>query len=423
MIVIKGGRLINPADQTDGIYDIVIEDDRIKEIGTDILADTTATVIDAAGKIVAPGLVDVHVHFRDPGQTHKETIETGAKAAAAGGFTTVVCMANTSPVVDNEETLLQILKKAEKTEIHVLQTAAVTKDFKGKELTDMKRLHELGAVGFTDDGFPLTDGKLVMEAMKRVKELGVPISFHEEAPEYIQSSGVNQGRVSKLLGIGGAPAVAENVLVARDCMLALETGALVSIQHVSSAAAVEQVRLAKRLGAKVYTEATPQHFSCTEDLVLEKGTLAKLNPPLRTEADRQAVIAGLKDGTIEMIVTDHAPHTSEEKAASITEAPSGMIGLETALALGITNLVQPGHLTMMELLEKMTVNPAQLYQLECGSVRPGASADLVIFDDAESWTVETFHSKSSNSPFIGDQLCGKVKYTICSGKIVYQDEK
>ena len=256
--------------------------------------------------------------------------------------------------------------------------------------------------------------------MEQAAKLGLPISLHEEDPCFIKHNGINHGSVSEKLEIYGSPSVAEDSLVARDCMIALDTGAKVNIQHISSAKAVEAVRLAKKMGANVYAEVTPHHFTLTEDAVLKYGTLAKMNPPLRTEADRQALIQGLQDGTIDMIATDHAPHSREEKSKALTEAPSGIIGLETALALGITELVEKGYLTLPELIEKMSLNPARLYGLDCGKMEEGAKADLVIFHPKESFTVEKFYSKSANSPFIGWKLKGKIHYTICDGKIVYK---
>lgn len=424
MLIIKNGRILDPASGMDRNGDVVIEGGRILSLGKkcEIPLAQTDTVIDASGKIVAPGLIDTHVHFRDPGLTYKEDIFTGAAAAAAGGYTTVVCMANTKPVADNEETVSYIVEKAKKAKIHVFTTAAVSKGLKGKELTDFRRLLECGAVGFTDDGIPLEHAEFVEEAMKKAAELDVPVSLHEEDPSMIERPGVNQGRVSELLDYGGAPAASEYTLAERDCALALKTRAKVVIQHISAAETVEAVRKFWHRGAKIYGEVTPQHFSATEELVLERGSLARVNPPLRTETDRLALIEGLKDGTLNIISTDHAPHSREEKAKDIKDAPSGMIGLETALALGITNLVQPGHLGLMELLEKMTVNPAMLYNMDAGVLKEGGHADIVIFDEKEKWTVkDAFYSKSNNSPFIGRELTGKVKYTICGGKVVYED--
>lgn len=422
MILIKNGRVIDPKNNIDEKLDIIIKDERIYKIGHFQDNGEYEKIIDAEGKIVSPGLIDVHVHFRDPGFTYKEDIFTGAEAAAKGGFTTVICMANTNPIVDNEETLKYILDKAKKAKIKILQAAAITKEFKGKELVDMKKLKELGVVGFTDDGLPIKDSKLVMEAMEKAKELDMPLSFHEEDPSLIKSPGVNEGKVSKELKVGGAPNAAEDVLVARDCMLALKTNAKISIQHISSGNSVDLVRFAKSLGAKVTAEATPHHFSITEEAVLKHKTLAKMNPPVRTEKDKEKIIEGLKDNTIEIIATDHAPHSKEEKERELTKAPSGIIGLETSLALGVTNLVKKGHLTLLKLLEKMTINPANFYKLDAGTIEEGKFADLVIFDENEEWIVsEKFASKANNTPFIGEKLYGKVKYTICNGKIVYRD--
>lgn len=387
MILIKNGRVIDPKNNIDEKLDIIIKDERIYKIGHFQDNGEYEKIIDAEGKIVSPGLIDVHVHFRDPGFTYKEDIFTGAEAAAKGGFTTVICMANTNPIVDNEETLKYILDKAKKAKIKILQAAAITKEFKGKELVDMKKLKELGVVGFTDDGLPIKDSKLVMEAMEKAKELDMPLSFHEEDPSLIKSPGVNEGKVSKELKVGGAPNAAEDVLVARDCMLALKTNAKISIQHISSGNSVDLVRFAKSLGAKVTAEATPHHFSITEEAVLKHKTLAKMNPPVRTEKDKEKIIEGLKDNTIEIIATDHAPHSKEEKERELTKAPSGIIGLETSLALGVTNLVKKGHLTLLELLEKMTINPANFYKLDAGTIEEGKFADLVIFDENEEWIV------------------------------------
>lgn len=421
MILIKNGRLIDPKRGVDDILDIIIEDGKIKKIGKYQRNDDYDQIIEAQGLVVAPGLVDVHVHFRDPGFLYKEDIQTGARAAAKGGYTTVICMANTKPPVDNPETLAYVIREGQKTGIHVLPAAAITKGLKGAELTDMEALKQHGAVGFTDDGIPLMDQKLVKKAMEMAARLHMPLSFHEEDPAFIINNGINQGKASEKLQIGGSPALAEDVLVARDCMLALHTGAPVHIQHISSRNAVEMVRLIKRLGANVTAEVTPHHFSLDESAVLIKGAMAKMNPPLRTREDRYELIEGIKDGTIDIIATDHAPHSREEKEKPLTEAPSGIIGLETALALGITKLVHKGHITLMQLIEKMSLNPANLYHLDAGCVEEGASADLVIFDEGEEWTVASFVSKASNSPFIGDRLYGKIKYTICNGNIVYEE--
>lgn len=426
MMLIKGGRIVDPKNGMDQTADLVIENGKIKKIGTGLEDGSYETVIDASGCVVAPGLIDVHVHFRDPGLTYKEDIQTGAAAAKKGGFTTVVTMANTKPPVDSVETLTYVLEEGKKTGINVMPAACISVGMKGQELTDMKALKEAGAAGFTDDGIPIMDVKLVKTAMEQAKELNVPLSFHEEDPAFITENGINAGETAKKLGITGSPALAEDSLVARDCMIALHTGAAVNIQHISSKNAVKMVKLAKELGANVTAEVTPHHFTLDETAVLEHGAMAKMNPPLRTAADREAIIEGIKDGTIDMIATDHAPHSSEEKAAEpMWKAPSGIIGLETALALAVTNLVKKGHLTTSELMEKMSLNPAKLYHFDKGTLSEGADADIVIFNEDESWTVteNEIASKSCNTPFLGQTLYGRVKYTICGGAVVYEDKR
>lgn len=423
MIGIRGGRILDPVSGREWNGDLILENGKIKAIGEKLDFCGCREIIDAAGLVVAPGLVDVHVHFRDPGLTYKEDIDTGARAAAAGGFTTVVCMANTKPVVDDVETLSYVLEKGKKTGIHVLSCACVTKGMQGKELVDMDALYAAGAAGFTDDGIPILDEELLREALKKTKELQVPISLHEEDPALIANNGINRGPVSEKLGIGGSPREAEITMVERDCRLAEETGAAVNIQHISTAGAVEAVRASKRRGSHVTAEAAPHHFTLTDEAVLTYGTLAKMNPPLRTKADREAVIEGLKDGTIDLIATDHAPHSTEEKKKPLTEAPSGIIGLETALALAITELVKPGYLTLPELMKKMSQNPAALYHLPFAGITKDAPADLVLFDEKEEWKAEDFSSKAENTPFRGWTLTGRVHYTICNGEIVYRKEK
>ena len=418
-MLIKNGLIMNPRTNETLNADIRVLDGVIKEIGT-LTAEANEEVLDIHGLIIAPGLIDTHIHFRDPGFTYKEDIHTGALASAKGGFTSVICMANTKPIVDSVETLQDILKRAKNEKIRIYQAVAVTPGFKGEELTNMEELANAGACGFTDDGIPITDAKICFEAMKKAAELDLPISLHEEDPAFIAQNGINHGIASEALGIYGSPSIAEESMVARDCMLALQSGADVVIQHISSGNSVQLVRNAKAMGAKIHAEATPHHFTLTDEAVIKHGSLAKMNPPLRTEVDRLAIIAGLKDNTIDLIATDHAPHSAEEKAAQpMWTAPSGITGLETALGLGVTSLVKPGHLTMMEMLEKMTSNPAALYKLPGGSIETGKPADLVIFDADEEWVVKDFASKSTNTPFIGEKLCGKVHYTICGGKVIY----
>ncbi len=428
MLLIKNGYLMDPKSGREGLCDIWVKDDVIYKIGENLTEQmseeelSACEVIDAEGKIVAPGLVDVHVHFREPGFTHKEDIVTGAKAAAKGGFTTVVLMANVNPHVDNVETLEYVLERGRSTGIHVETCANVTMGMQGKELVDMKTLAAKGAVGFTDDGVPIMDEALVRQAMEQVAALDMPISFHEEDASLIANNGVNRGKASEHYGIGGSPREAEVSLSGRDLKLALETGACINIQHISSKEAVELVRQAKKQGKNVHAEATPHHFTLTEDAVIKYGTMAKMNPPLREEADRLAIIEGLADGTIDLIATDHAPHTLEEKSKPITEAPSGIIGLETALPLAITVLVNGGHLTMMQVFEKMTCNPADMYHLNAGYLAEGGPADLIIVDKDAIQVFEEYASKASNTPFTGWEMDGVVCTTVCGGKVVFSTE-
>lgn len=422
MLLIQNGYMIDPKSGREGKYDVLVDGDRIVKIAEQIDKKELegfggqCEVIHGEGLVVAPGLVDVHVHFREPGFTQKEDITTGAAAAAKGGFTTVVLMANTKPTVDNKETLEYILKRGRETDIHVESCVNVTMGMQGKDLTAMRELAEAGAVGFTDDGIPLMDAELVREAMKVSADLQMPISLHEEAPALITNNGVNRGKASAHFGIGGSPREAEITLVDRDLQLAIESGACLNIQHISTREAVELVRQAKKQNPNVHAEATPHHFTLTEDAVIKYGTLAKMNPPLREEEDRQAIIQGLVDGTIDIIATDHAPHTTEEKAKPITEAPSGIIGLETALALGITYLVDTGYLTLKELLQKMSTNPAEMYHLNAGYLAEGGPADLILIDTKATVVPGDYASKASNTPFTGWKLKGAVKAVICAGK-------
>ncbi|MCH5337514.1 MAG: dihydroorotase [Acetatifactor sp.] len=423
MLLIKNGYMIDPKSGRDGKYDILTEKDRILKIGKNLEPSSErCKIINAEGLLVAPGLVDVHVHFREPGFTQKEDITTGAAAAAKGGFTSVVLMANTKPPIDNEETLEYVLNRGRETGIHVYTCANVTVGMQGKKLTHMKTLAAAGAAGFTDDGIPLLDAAIVRKAMEEAAALDLPISFHEEDPGLISENGINHGAVSEKLGINGSPREAEITLVERDLKLALETGASINIQHISAAESVELVRRAKEKGTNIHAEATPHHFSLTENAVEEYGTLAKMNPPLRTEEDRMEIIRGLVDGTIDMIATDHAPHTEEEKAKPITQAPSGIIGLETALALGITELVDKGYLTMCQLLRLMSTNPAALYHLDAGYLEEGGPADLILIDTYARVIPGDYVSKAANCPFTGWELKGKVVRTITSGTEVYVSE-
>lgn len=423
MLLIKNGYVIDPQNNLEGKMDILVENGKIKEIASVINQENnTCNIIDVAGYIVSSGLVDVHVHFRDPGFTYKEDIFSGAQAALRGGFTSVVLMANTKPAVDNEETLKYIMEKGRQTSLKVYTCAAVTKGLAGKELVDIKALRQSGAAGFTDDGIPIIDTALLDQAMRLVAECGVPISLHEENPALITNNGINRGKASAHFGIGGSPREAEYSLIARDLEIALKTGVILNIQHISTKEGVALIREAKKRGKNIYAEATPHHFSLTEEAAITYGTLAKMNPPLREEEDRRAIIEGLRDGTIDIIATDHAPHSKEEKERPLTEAPSGIIGLETALPLALTNLVGKEGFSIGDIITLMSCNPAKLYGLKAGTLSVGSAADIVIFDATQVRKAGNYVSKSQNSPFTGMDLTGVVKYTIVNGEIVYQDK-
>ena len=411
MLLIKGGRLVDPKSGTDRRMDILIHGEKVKRVAENIKEEVHYEVIDASGMIVSPGFIDVHVHFRDPGQTIKEDMATGSMSAARGGFTTVVAMANTDPVIDNVKILSQTLEKAEKQEIEILQVATVTRGMEGKEINDLESLKKAGAAGFSDDGKPIMDASVLKAAMEISKELDLPISLHEEDPSLIKMNGINKW----------APRIAEDTMVARDVAMAINIGSKLNIQHISSGNAVENIRWGKSVGANIFAEVTPHHFSLTEDSIARHGPLAKMNPPLRTSWDREKIIEGLKDNTIDIIATDHAPHTMKEKNLGLEGAPSGIIGLETALPLAITNLVNEGHLNMLDMLEKLTINPAKLYNLDRGYISQGGRADITIFDPEEESIIGNFLSKSSNSPFKGQNLKGKIKYTISGGEFAYKD--
>ena len=425
MLLIQNITIADPKSMTESLGDILLDQGKIAQIAGsgETKVSEGMEIIDGTGLVAGPGLIDVHVHFRDPGLTYKEDIYTGAKAAAAGGFTTVVMMANTKPAIDSVETLTYVLEKGRETDIHVESCATVTVGMQGKQMVDMDALKAAGAIGFTDDGVPILEEALARRAMEETARLQVPISFHEEHPMFISNNGINRGKASMHFGIGGSARQAEISMVERDVQLALETGAAMNVQHISTKEGVDLVRQGKAQGGAVWAEATPHHIALTEEAAIAHGTLAKMNPPLRTEEDRQAIIQGLVDGAIDLIATDHAPHSVEEKSKAITDAPSGIIGLETSLALCVTHLVKAGHMNHAQLMEKMSYNPARLYHLEesRGHISVGADADLVLYDPKEEWTVgETFASKAVNTPFIGAKLTGRVKYTICGGKVVYR---
>lgn len=417
---IFNGSVVDPVTHLKGQFDIEIENGVITSI-TPGTGKVEEGGIDATGYVVAPGLCDVHVHFRDPGLTHKEDIYTGAKAAMKGGFTEVVMMANTKPSIDNEDTLEYVLDKGSKTGIEIHACGAVTKGLAGSELTDMDGLYSKGAAGFTDDGIPIMDEELLTKAFLKAKELGVPVSLHEEDKGLIKQNGINHGMISDYFEVFGSPREAESKLIKRDLDIALDTGAKVNIQHISTMEGVSLVRKARKESKNITAEVTPHHLFLTEEAMIEYGSNAKMNPPLRTKRDRAALIEGVKDGTITIIATDHAPHSKEEKDVEITKAPSGIIGLETALGVSYEALVKSKAITLEKLIELMAVNPRKLYGFECEGIKVGAKADLVIFNEREPWTYNDSESKAVNSPFFGRTWLCKVKYTIARGKVVYED--
>lgn len=420
-MIIKGGRIIDPGSKRDEVLDIKIEDGKIVEIAKDIEASSgNEEIIDARGKIVVPGLIDVHVHFRDPGQTHKEDLVTGSQAAIAGGFTSVVQMANTSPKIDSKEKIIEHYKRARDLPLKVFTVSALTRNFGDLELVDMEENFKRGALAFTDDGIPNRNSKLILEAMNRAKKLGAIISFHEEDPELIEQNGINHSEVSDKLGIYGSPKIAETSFIARDVAMAIYTGAKISIQHISTGLGVDLVKFGKEMGANIFAEVTPHHIALNDSAVLEYGSLAKMNPPLRSEEDRLRIIEGLKEGTIEIIATDHAPHTAEEKSKEITKAPSGIIGLETSFSICYENLVLTKEISLMKLIELMSTNPARIYGLEGGEISQGKIADLAIIDLESEHKIDKYKSKSSNTPFKDKTLRGEVLYTISEGKIVFK---
>ncbi|WP_010272855.1 dihydroorotase [Paenibacillus senegalensis] len=425
--LIKGGELINPAGGYHQIADLLMEDGKIVRIGH-LPEEIQAAdhVIDAAGLLVVPGLIDIHVHFREPGYPDKETIASGSLAAAAGGFTSVVCMPNTKPAIDTAETLTSVLEEGRKSAVvHVYSSAAITRGIQGEQLTDMEALFHAGAVTFTDDGRTVVDSSIIYEAFVTAARLGVPISSHCEDHRLVTAGAINRGEISRRLGDPGISPLGEELMIARDLLLAEETGARLHIQHVSTARGVQLIREAKRRGVHVTAEGAPHHFSITDEKVLEFGALAKVNPPLRTAQDVEAVASGLADGTLDVIATDHAPHTAAEKRLPLAQAPFGMVGLETCVGLTFTHLVHTGKLSVDAAVAKLTIEPAQIMSLPGGTLSEGANADVTLIDPNKEWVVEpeAFHSKSTNCPFAGMKLRGKAVATFVSGQCVYKEAR
>ena len=419
MLLIQNGRVLDPYANTDEKMDVLIGDDGvIARVVPHIDAPAGCEAYDAAGLTVSPGFVDGHVHFRDPGQMQKEDVLTGAAAAAAGGYATVICMANTLPTCDTPEIIRYVTDKAKDCPVEVLQAGAVTKGLKGQEMTDFAALKAAGAPCLTDDGINLTSAGLCRAAMEQAAALDILLSFHEEEPSLVPSPGVNYGSAAaQQFGVPGAMVSAETAMIARDIALALDTGARVLFQHVSSAQSAALIRAGKALGAKIYAEVTPHHLSLTEDDVPAHGTYARMNPPLRKEADRQALIDALADGTIDMIATDHAPHTAEEKAREFAKAPSGITGLETAFSVCNTYLVKTGRLTPMQLIEKMSKAPAEVYGLTGRAVAAGNFARLVLLDWDSEMIYKEYKSKAINTPYTGMPLTGAPRAIVTGARV------
>ncbi|MGM9571351.1 MAG: dihydroorotase [bacterium] len=420
-LLIKGGRLVDPAENIDGEYDLLIIDGKVAEVGSD-LSEPTAETIDASGKLVTPGLIDMHVHLRDPGFEDKEDIASGTRSAAAGGFTSVACMPNTAPVIDNAAVVTYIKTKAQKEGwVNVFPIGAITKGLKGEEISEVGYLYKSGAVALSDDGKPVMNSEVMRRSLEYSKMFDLAVIAHSEDSNLAADGMMNEGYMATVLGLKGIPNAAESAMIARDIELAKLTGGRLHIAHVSARESVDLIRNAKKQGVKITAEAAPHHFTLTDEAVAGFDTSTKVNPPLRTAEDVEAIKSGLKDGTIDAIATDHAPHTEEEKAVEYLYAPCGMIGLETAFALAYTELVQKNILSLPEMIAKFTVNPARILNLKGkGSLKAGQDADIAIFDLAEKWVVDRnkMYSKAKNTPFHGFALQGKPVITIVNGEIV-----
>jgi len=428
-LIVAGGKVIDPASGLSSVADIYIKAKKVAKIEVKDLVDLKKSksskeqkIVDASGKIVAPGLIDMHVHLREPGREDEETIYTGSQAAVAGGFTSVCCMPNTEPPIDNQESVNFVYERASKALCKVFCVGAATKGLKGEELTEMADLKEAGAVAVSDDGMPISSSRIMRSALDYSRMLGWPVISHCEDLNLSSDGVMNESYTSTLLGLPGIPSLAEEIMVSRDLSLAEFTSGRVHIAHVSTRGSVELIRAAKSRGINVTCEATPHHFSLTDEIIKTFDTNARVNPPLRTQRDVDEIKKGLKDGTIDCIATDHAPHSIEEKDVEFGAAPPGMVGLETALGLVVTELIDKKILTWEKAIAKMTMNPSRILNLNLGRIEKDCRADLTIIDPEISWTVDTskFKSKSKNSPFQGRELVGKAWMTIVDGKIVYR---
>ena len=425
-ILIKNGRVLNPATNFDQVADVLIEEDKIVRIAR-YIDENADEIIDARGKFVMPGFIDLHVHFRDPGFTHKEDIISGSKAAAAGGVTTVCAMPNTKPAVDSVETLNYILDKAKNATTNVCQLSAITKDMAGTELVDLKKMKDAGAIAFSEDGKSVMDINLYYEALKQIKDMDALVMAHCEEKNLVKDGAMNEGIVSQNLGIPGIMNAVEDIITARDIFLANETGVRLHICHVSTEGAVRLIKMAKEMGIKVTGEACPHHFILSDAVIDKDDANFKMNPPLRSERDVRAIVEGLRTGILDAISTDHAPHHKDEKSKGIKEAPFGIVGLETSAALTYTALVDQGILTPLQMAEKMSYNPAKILGIDDkrGRIEEGMVADVVIFDPSEEVVIDAgkFRSKATNTPFDGKLVKGRVNCTILGGNVVFDSCK
>lgn len=422
-LLIKGGRVINPATKLDEVTDILLEDGIVKEINSDIKA-ADAKVYDATGKVVTPGLVDLHVHFREPGQEAKEDFLSGSMAAAAGGFTTVCTMPNTKPVVDSAALVRSLEKRAEDVaKVNVKIIGAVTKNQEGKELAELGDMIEAGAVAFSDDGHFDPSAKVMLNAFDYLHTFDKVIVNHEEEPTLVEDGVMNEGHRSAMLGMKGRPTVAEDIAVARDILLAEYAGARVHIAHVSTARSVDLIREAKKRGVRVTAEATPHHLTLTDECVNLYDSSTKVNPPLRSKNDCAAIVEGLKDGTIDAVVTDHSPHAQEDKDREYVYAASGFPGLETSLGIMLTDFYHTKKLDLPLIISKMSYEPAKVFGMDCGDISVGKKADITVIDTETKWTVDDkkFYTRGSHSPFVGRTLQGKAILTVVNGDIVMRD--
>lgn len=425
LILIKNGYILDPANKREGTYDILIEDSIISRVDKNINTNADKT-IDAEGMYVMPGFIDLHVHLREPGYEYKETIETGTRAAASGGFTTVCPMPNTKPVIDNSDIVKEFNNRVkDKSLVNVLPIAAITKGQEGYELTDVQAMVDEGIVGISEDGKSLMNAALYKEAMLAAKKAGIGVFAHCEDKDLVGNGVINAGDKAKELGLSGITNAVEDVIVGRDVLLAKETGVRLHLCHCSTKDSVSIIKWAKAEGLSVTGEVCPHHFILSDLDIPSDDANYKMNPPLRSREDVEALIQGLKDGTIDVIATDHAPHSLEEKAKSFTDAPFGIVGLETAFALTMTKLVKQGHLTAMEMVEKMSYNPAKIIGIDKGSLGEGKIADIVIADPEKEYQIDVrrFYSKGKNTPFNGEKVVGKVKTTIVAGEIVFDNNK